>query len=331
MNGRFRTAARVVWVGAAVLAWGTAGYALIEGADLFDALYMTVITVSTIGYGEVFPLSVAGRAFTIVLAFAGVGVMIYAVSEIAAVVVETDLRRVLGLRREHQMIRKLSKHIVICGAGRTGSAVADILRSRQVPFVVVERDPDICRRLEGDGSHLVVGDATQKDVLVEAGVPAAATLIATLAEDAHNVYAILLARQLNPGITIIARAAEEGSEERLTLAGANRVINPYRTGAMRLAFTAIKPTGIDFVEASLPGTEDDLELAEVPVQPGSQLADTTLAGADVRKRFGVIVVALKRGERSMFNPAPDVTIEAGDILVALGTRSCLEKLERASE
>jgi voltage-gated potassium channel len=326
-----RAAARVVWAGVTVLALGTAGYVVIEHVSVFEALYMTVITISTIGFSEVFPLSVAGRAFTMVLAFSGVGIMLYAVSTVAAIVVETDLRKILGLRREHRVIKRMTGHIVVCGAGRMGRGVVEILRHREVGMVVVERDPECCRGLEGESIPVVQGDATQSDVLLEAGIDRAVTMISSLAEDAHNVYAVLLARQLNPAITIIARAVEEGAEERLRLAGANTVMNPYRIGSMRIAYTALKPTVIDFLDASLPGTDQELELAEVSVRDGAELVGKSLAGAQVRTRFGVIVVALRRGGTSLFNPSPNSQIEAGDVLVALGPVQAIEGLEGACE
>ncbi len=330
MNTRLLAAARVVWLALAVLAAGTTGYAIIERVPVFDALYMTVITVSTIGFREVFPLSTAGRAFTMLLAVAGVGIMLYAVSVVAGIIVETDLRRMFGLRREHRMIHRLSGHLVVCGAGRTGQAVAEILHGRRERFVVVERDAAGCRALEEAGILVVQGDATSEEVLRSAGIERASTMIACLADDAHNVYAILLARRLNPGLKIIARATEDGSEDPLRLAGADTVINPYRTGAMRIAYTALKPTVIDFLDASLPGTDSELELAEIRVGPHSELAGKTLAGANVRQRFGLIVVALRRQNTSLFNPRPDIRIEPGDVLVALGPTQSVEKLERAS-
>jgi voltage-gated potassium channel len=200
-----------------------------------------------------------------------------------------------------------------------------------VPFIVIEEKEENCRQLEETGIPYLHGDATQEAVLMAAHVERAKTFLTCLADDAHNVYAILLARQLNPDINIIARAVDEGAEERLRRAGANRVINPYRLGGMRLAFTALKPTVMDFIEASLPGTSVELELAEIVVQPHSDLAGKTLAGAEVRQRFGIIVVALKRGDHSTFNPGPNEVMEAGDVLVALGPINALEQTEKASQ
>ncbi|MGD8441051.1 MAG: potassium channel protein [Holophagae bacterium] len=315
--------------GLLVVIGGTLGYVLIEGMSVFDALYMTTITVTTIGFREVFPLSQSGRVFTMILAFAGVGVILLIASEFARVMLETDLRRVLGIRRELKLMNKLKNHIVVCGHGRMGEAVVDVLRRRHLPFVVVENEPERCHQLEDAGDHVVCGDATDEKVLASTNISEAKTVITCLADDAHNVYSILLARQLNPDITVIARAVDSGAEERLKLAGADRVFNPYKVGGMRLALTAIKPTVTDFIDESLVGTSVELELAEVEIQPTSELAGKTLAGAEVRKRFGIIVVALKRGDRSIFNPDANERIEGGDVLVALGPLAAIERVEKA--
>ena len=318
-----------VTFGLMVIAGGTVGYVLIEGMTPFDALYMTTITVTTIGFREVFPLSHGGRIFTMVLAFAGVGVILLIASEFARVMLETDLRRVLGIRRELKLMKRLKNHIVVCGSGRMGHAVVEILHQRGIPFAVVELDPERCRPLEDQGLHVVRGDATDENVLASTNIKHAKTIITCLADDAHNVYTILLARQLNPKIKVIARAVEASAEERLRLAGADRVLNPYKIGGMRLALTAIKPTATDFIDESLLGSSVELELAEIVIDPSSELAGKTLAGAEVRKRFGIIVVALKRGDQSIFNPDANERIEGGDVLVALGPIAAIERVEKA--
>jgi len=322
---------RSILLGVSVLVMGTVGYMVIEGQSALNAFYMTTITVTTVGFREAFPLSPAGQAFTILLAFGGIGVILVIASEFARAMLDTDIRRMIGIRRDLTMIKKLSNHIVVLGYGRMGQAVVEVLRERGVSFAVVDLDPDRCRELEEEHCPVVRGDATQEDVLRAVGVERARTLITCLADDAHNVYAILLARQLNLGITVIARAVEDGAEERLRLAGADRVLNPYKVGGTRLAITALKPTVTDFVDASLSGSSMELELAEVVVHPSSDLAGKTLAGAGVRQRFGIIVVALKRGDKSTFNPGPDEMIEAGDVLVTLGPIQALERIERATQ
>jgi voltage-gated potassium channel len=313
-----------------VLAAGTVGYMILEEQSFVNALYMTTITVTTVGYREAFPLSAGGQVFTIFLAFAGVGVILLIASEFGRLVLRADIGEMFGIRRDQKMLAKLNNHIVVCGHGRMGSAVVEVLLERRVPFAVVELDERGCRALAENQIPFIHGDATHERVQRDAGVERAKTFIACLADDAHNVFSILLARQLNPDVNIIARAVKEEAEERLRMAGANQVINPYRSGGLRLAFTAIKPTVMDFVEASLAGTSVELELAEIVVHPRSELAGKTLAGAEVRQRFGIIIVALKRGEQATFNPGPDELIEAGDTLIALGPTQALEQIEQAS-
>ncbi len=328
---RRRVVLRSIALGLTILGTGTIGYMVIEDQSALNAFYMTAITVTTVGFREAFPLSPAGQTFTIMLAFGGVGGILLMASEFARAMIDTDLRRMFGIRRDLTMIKKLSNHIVVLGYGRMGRAVVEVLRARGIAYSVVDLDPDRYRDLEEEHQPAVRGDATQEDVLRAVGVVRAKTLIACLADDAHNVYSILLARQLNPDITIIARAVDDGAEERLRLAGADRVLNPYRVGGTRLAITALKPTVTDFLDASLMGSSVELELAEVVVHPSSDLAGKTLAGAEVRQRFGIIVVALKRGDTSTFNPGPDEPIEAGDVLVALGPIHALERIEKATQ
>ncbi len=330
MQAGKRAVLRVGLGALAALAAGTVGSMVLDGAGLLDALYMTVITVTTIGYGEVFPLSSAGRIFTMVLAFAGVGIMLLLASEFARIVIEGDIQRLMGLRKDIRMVGRMDRHMIVCGYGRMGRAVVEILKQRGSRFVVVEQDTEKCQSLQEESIPFVQGDASQHQVMETAGVGRATTVIVCLPDDAHGVFTVLLARQLNPDVTIIARAVEEQSEERLRMAGADRVINPYRIGGMRLAFTALKPTVVDFLDSSLPGTKGELELAEIRIRPGSELDGKTIAGAAVRRRFGIIVIALKREDGSLFNPDPDTEMRAGDLLVALGTAEAIESIERAS-
>ncbi len=322
---------RSLGLGLAVLGLGTIGYMVIEDQGVLNSFYMTAITVTTVGFREAFPLSPAGQAFTVLLAFGGIGVILLIATEAARAILDTDISRIIGLRRDLTMIKKMTGHIVVCGYGRMGRAVVEVFRDRGIAFAVVEIKMERCRELEEARLPVVRGDATHEDILRDAGVEHAKTFIACLADDAHNVYSILIARQLNPDITIIARAVEDGAEKRLELAGADRVLNPYRVGGTRLALTALKPTVTDFVEASLMGSSMELELAEVKVHPSSDLVGKTLAGAGVRQRFGIIVVALKHGDKNIFNPGPDERIDAGDVLVALGPINALDGIEKATQ
>lgn len=316
--------------GSSVLVVGTLGYELIEDMSFLDALYMTTITVTTIGFKEVAPLSQAGRVFTIFMAFAGIGVILFTGTEMARFILETNLRRFIDRTREHTMIKRLSNHIIVCGHGRLGRAVVEVLIENSVPFVVVDEAAEVCDRLEEERIPIVQGDATRKDVLLEAGIDRAKTFLSCMGEDAQNVYAILLARQLNPTITIIGLAVEDGAEDRLRLAGAHQVINPYKLGGKRLALTAIKPKMMDFIDASLLDSNMELELAEIIVSPGSELEGRTLAEAHVRRNFGIIIIARKRGDDTCFNPPSDFRMREGDILVGLGPLEALEKAEKVA-
>lgn len=313
-----------------VIGAGTVGYVLIEGAPVISALYMTVITVTTIGYGEIFPLSTHGRIFTMGLAFAGVGIIMATATEVARVVLEGDLQRLLGLPREARLIKQLSNHIVVGGYGRMGRAVVEVLEEQKVPFAVVETDLERCRPLVEARKAVVHGDATHHDALVAAGIDRARTFIACLHDDAHNTYAILLARQLNPNVKIIARAVEEDSETRLRLAGAHRVINPYRLGGTRLAQVAIKPTVVEFLDESLRSSGMDVELAEVEVGARGEVAGRTLAEAGIRKNFGIIVIGLKRKDEKMFNPDASTRILAGDMMIVLGPVQAISRFVAAA-
>ena len=255
---RRRVFLRSLALGLSVLSVGTVGYMVIEDQSLLNAFYMTAITVTTVGYREAFPLSPEGQAFTIFLAFGGVSVILVIASQFARAMLDADVRRMIGLRRDLSMMKKLKNHIVVCGHGRMGQAVVEVLRERDIAFAVVELDPERCRDLEDNHQPVVRGDATNEKDLLAARVDCAATLIACLADDAHNVYTILTAKQLNPNITVIARPVEDGAEDRLRLAGADRVLNPYRDGGTRLALTALKPTVTDFLEASLGGSSVEL-------------------------------------------------------------------------
>ncbi len=327
-SSRRRAIISAALAGCSVIAVGTIGYSTIEDMSLLDALYMTTITVTTIGFKEVAPLSVPGRIFTIFMAFAGIGVILFTGTELARAVLEVNLRRFIDKTRELTMIKRMSDHIIVCGYGRLGKAVAEVLIESSVPFVVVEESGQVCDQLEENHIPIVQGDATQENVLLAAGIGRAKTFLSCLGDDAHNVYAILLARQLQPKITIIGLAVEEGAEERLRLAGAHQVINPYKLGGKRLALTAIKPQMMDFIDTSLLDSNMELELSEITIHAGSELEGRTLAEAHVRRNFGIIIIARKRGDDTCFNPSSDFRMQEGDILVGLGPLDALEKAEK---
>ncbi|NWG00354.1 MAG: potassium channel protein [Thermoanaerobaculaceae bacterium] len=323
-----RRLSRYVLLLAAVLAFGTLGYRLVEGAPLWDCFYMTVITLTTVGYHEVFPLSLAGEAFTVVLLAVGIGLLLTAATELARSIVEGELRSVLGSSRRSRMLERLQDHEVVCGWGRMGQAVvAELVRARR-QVVTVERHPDRIRELEAAGLLHVAGDATEERTLRAAGVHRARGLVACLDDDAHNVYTVLTARSLNPNLFIVARATEEGAEGRMLRAGADRVMNPYRLGGLRLAHMLAKPGVVDFLDFSLqPSSGEHLLLEQLSVTENSPLAGKSLAELDLRKRHRVAVVSLHRGSTLIPNPDPALRLQVGDLLVVLGNRHDLDRFE----
>ena len=310
-----------------VFVGGTVGYRAIEHASWWDSFYMTVITLTTVGYGEVFPLSRSGEAFTVLLLLAGLGLLIVVATEAARSVVEGEVAAALGLRRRSRMMERLDGHEIVCGWGRMGQAVVEELQRLGRPFVVIERNPDKVARLQAAGLPCIAGDATAEASLHAAGAERARGLVACLNDDAHNVYTVLTARSINPRLYIVARAGQEGAEERIVRAGADRVVNPYHLGGLRLAHVLVKPAVVDFLEVSLGPRGAELQLEQVRLEASSPLVGCTLAAAELRSRWGVGVVGVQRGERLFPNPEPHFELAVGDVLVVLGPRERLERFE----
>ena len=316
----------------AILVGGTAGYMLVEGWGPWDAFYMTVITVATVGYREVHTLSFAGQVFTVVLIFGGVGTAFYTATQLAAVVVEGGLHRRFEQRRVTRMLEDLKDHFILCGYGRIGSIIAGELRQQGVPFVVIERNPERVHNAISHGWVAVEADASEEDVLKRIGIHRARGLIAAVGTDAENVYTVLTARVLRPDLFIIARVESEEAEQRLRRAGADRVISPYQIGATHMVQTALRPAVVDFVHLATSSGHLDLSMEQVHVREESGLVGKTIIDAGIRQRFGVIVVAIRRADGAMeFNPAPESVIRAGDQLVVLGRPQSVKALEETVE
>ncbi len=315
-----------------VIVVGTAGYMLVEGWAAWDAFFMTITTVTTVGYREVHPLSRGGQVFTAALIVIGVGTVFYAVTLVAATIVEGDLQHRFEQRRRMRMIQNLHDHFILCGSGRIGGTIAAELRREGVPFVVVERDPERLQGVLARGDLAVEADASREEVLKQVGIDRARGLIAAVGTDAENVYTVLTARVLRPDLFIVARAATEDAKRKLMRAGANRVISPYEIGAMQMAQTALRPAVVDFV--SLATTSENLELAmeQIAIGPNADFANRSLVEANLRQRYGVIVVAIRRADGHMdFNPAPDAVMLVGDQLVVLGRPTSLKEMEQAAQ
>jgi len=307
---------------------GTIGYMVIEGWGAWDAFYMTVITITTVGYREVHELSLGGQALTVLVLVVGVGAALYTFTLMAAAVVDGRLPKRLQQRRAARMLETIQDHFIICGYGRIGSLVASQFRRQNIPYVVVERDVERQQAALDEGGLAVEGDASREDVLKRVGIERARGLIAAVSTDAENVYAVLSARVLRPDLFIVGRAEGEDAARKLKRAGADRVISPYQIGAMQIAQTALRPAVVDFVALATGSDNVELAMEEIAVAAASGLASRSLVDANLRQRFSVIVVGIQRQDGRMeFNPEPDTIIRSGDKLVVLGRPDSLKRLE----
>jgi voltage-gated potassium channel len=308
---------------------GCVGFIVIEGWDMLEALYMTVITVTTVGFTEVHPLSRAGKIFTMFLIIFGVGFILYFLSSITGMMIEGTLKDVFGRRKLEKKINQIDGHYIVCGFGRIGRTVSQLLKEKPMEVVVIEKDPGCIPLFQEKQILYVLGEATSEEYLLKAGILRAKGLVAAASSDADNVYITLTARGLNPGLFILARAAEESSIIKLTRAGADKVVSPYDIGARSMANTILRPTVIDFIELAMHNRSLDLQMEELMVGKQSEIIDLTLMESAIRKDFDMIVVAIKKGTGEMiFNPSPQAKIQVGDILVALGDRENLSRLEK---
>ena len=309
-----------------VISFGTAGYMVIEDWTFLDALYMTIITLASVGYKEVHDLSPVGIIFTIVLIIGGVSTVLYALNAGAKILLEGELGQVFWRRKLEKKIRELKDHYIVCGYGRMGKIICRELHEKHMPFVVVEKMPDV---LTGEEELLIFpGDATKDEALREVGIERAKGLISVLPTDAENLFVVLSARVLNPNLTIVARAGEEGSEQKLLRAGADKVVSPYHIGGLRIAHTVLKPAVVDFIEFATKSGNIDLQMEEVSIGESSRLVGKTLDESGIGRELGIIIVAIKKpnGEM-MFNPTFRSAIKGGDMLIALGEISKLKVLE----
>jgi voltage-gated potassium channel len=307
---------------------GTAGYMLIEGWSAWEAFYMTVTTVTTVGYREVHPLSFPGQVFTVGLIAGGVGTAFYTVTLVATLIVEGGLHRRFEQRRVARMLQELTDHFILCGFGRIGSTIAAELAQQAVPFVIIERDAARVRDAVDRGWLAMEADASREEVLTRAGVTRARGLIAAVGTDAENVFTVLTARVMHPDLFIIARVESDDAERKLKRAGADRVISPYRIGANHIAQTALRPAVVDFVDFATSSEHLELSMEQVLVPDGSPLAGRSLVDSEIRQKHGVIIVAIKRADETMeFNPPPEAVIRVGDQLVVLGRLAQVKALQ----
>jgi voltage-gated potassium channel len=329
MTGRLiRRFALIAGVLSFTLILGTAGFRLIEGYSWFDAFYMTLTTITTVGYQEIRALSHAGRVFNSFLILFGVTAMFLAVGGMTQTIIELELQDSYGKRRKRRMIEKLHDHFIVCGFGRVGRNACDEFERTKAPFLVIDRNEERAARATNAGMLAIVADATQDESLRQAGVLRAKGLIAALPSDAENLFIILSAKALNPKLTVVTRVTEEEAGKKLRRAGADTVLTPYTMAGRQLADALLRPHVVEFLDFARSNLGQEITMEEVCVSANGELHRRTLGELLKLQRSGAIVLAIRqhKGE-TIFNPSPDVEISAGDFLIVMGKRSSLKELE----
>ena len=329
MRGLKRRLVTVLVTILASLTVGTVGFNLIEGYSLFDAFYMSLITITTVGYEEVHTLSRAGRIFNSVLVLFGVGAMFFAIGAMTQTIIELQLSEFFGKRRMKRMIDKLKDHYIVCGFGRVGRGAAEELRRAGAPFVVVDDDQARVERAIKYGMMALVADAKSDETLREVGVERAKGVIGALANDADNLFLILSAKSLNPRLKVSSRANEEESEGKLKMAGADAIFRPYNVTGYRLAQAILRPYVFEFLDFTTSTVDLGLNigLEQVRVGSASEMSSKSLKEMQLRRDLGVIVLAIRKADGKMlFNPTADAVVEGGDHLIVMGELHHLQKV-----
>jgi voltage-gated potassium channel len=313
-----------------LLVGGTAGYVLIEGWPVLDAVYMTVTTLATVGFGEIHPLSSSGRLFTIALIGLGVGGVLYTLTSVMQYVFEGHLGRTWEQRRMQNRISRLSGHFILCGYGRVGRQVALDFQRSGVEFVLIDVNQASLDLAGAEGILCVRGDAASDDTLNTAGIERARGLVTCVNNDADNIFVTLSARALRSDLFIVARANNDDARPKLERAGANRVVSPYSIGGRQMARLSVRPAAVEFVDTVLHRDDVELLLEDVSVAPGSPLVGRTIGELRDRVAPGVVVLAIRRDHQLVTQPTPETEINPGDELVAIGTPDQLKALEGAA-
>lgn len=321
---------RIIVFFIAILFAGTTGFVVFEDMEVWDGLYLTALTITTVGYGDIVPTHIPGKIFTIVLVFSGVGLVLYSFTKFAETMVEGGLQNILEKRKMKRKVAELRNHYIVCGYGRIGKVICHILQENSRPFVIIENHEEVIKNIEAEGLYALAGEAADDEVLLAAGIKNARGLIAVVSSDADNVFITLTARGLNPGLFILARSSgAPGADTKLLRAGASKVISPYYIGARRMAQLIVRPTVIDFIDLTMHAGELGLRMEELQVSDKANFVNKNLIESGIRKRFDIIVVAIKRqGQEMLFNPRSDTIILPGDILVVLGDHIQISALEK---
>lgn len=308
---------------------GTLGFHVIEGWSFLDCLYMTVITIFTVGFKEVKVLSPQGQVFTIFVILGGVGTAIFAFTKIAEIAFEGGINKFWRRKKMEKELKNLKNHYIICGQGRMGKIVRERLEEEKLPFVVIDNKEEKLEDLKQTNSCLFIeGDATHEDTLTKAGIKKAKGLAALLSTDADNLYLVLSAKLINPSLFILSKAMDEEAERKILQIGANKVVSPYKLSGLKIAQGLIRPTLVDFMDLIIRRKELALYMEELVVKKDSKLVNRNLTECDIRRTANIIVVAMKKpGKDIEFNPSPDSKIKTGDILLVLGDKNAVNQFE----
>ncbi len=324
-----RRAAMVGGLLATTVAFGTLGFVIVEGYPVFDAFYMTLITVSTVGYQEIHPLSHAGRVFNSFVILFGVCVVFFGVGAVTQTIIELELQDKFGKRRRKRVIDGLKDHYIICGFGRVGRHAAFELQRTGAPFVVIDRSDARVEMARQAGMNAVLADSTRDESLRQVGISKAKGLVSALATDADNVFVILSAKTMNPKLTVVTRASEEEAEQKLRLAGADTVFAPFSMAGHRLAQALVRPHVSTFLDFATTAMGLDVAIEQVEVSGLSEVISKSLRELHLSRDYGVIVMAIRKaGGEMLFNPPAESTISAGDYLIAMGAIENLQRLEK---
>ena len=309
---------------------GVVGYMLIEKWNFFDSAYMTAIILSTVGLMEVHEISPSGRIFTIFMIFAGAGYFLYIAGVIIQSIVEGEIKSILGRKRLDKQITKLKNHYIVCGYGRIGRVLSQLIKEETNNIVVIENSDDLLDALAKDKMHYLQGDAAEEEILLKAGIKKASFLIAALGTDTANVFLVLTARQLNPDIYIMARASGNNVKNKLMIAGANRVESPYDTGATSMGLKLLRPSVSSFLDIALSRKSVAIQIEELFVPKSSQYTNIALKDSGIRQDFNLIIISIKKTSGEMlFNPHFETLIEPGDTVIVMGKTTDLKKFAQA--
>lgn len=324
-----REIGRVILTLAGVIILGVTGLMTIEGWPFLDALYMTITTLSTVGYREVRPLSSTGQVFIIIFIIIGVGSFLFVITTLAEYVVSGHLRGAIGRKKMKNRIGKLSGHYIICGFGRVGQEVALELKREGIEFVVIDFTPLSISKCDQLGYNFLEGNASEEQVLIDAGIMNAAGLVTVTDSDAENVYVTLSAKDLRSDLYVVARASTEGAKHKLTKAGSDRVISPYSIGGKRIAGMLLRPNVVEFLDFVLHSGEMDLFMEEIEVSENSPFRGMTIGAVKQKQKNGANILAIKKKAENKIIPSPEsnIPIERGDLIIILGTRGQLKELE----